>query len=409
MAVDSVLLKRAVRNIAGHHSQPTVGGSTPQPAAPKAAPRAPVAARPGAAPKPNVQPAVRRYTGLMAAPLNELSDAEQRAHDIAARRQSDAGQYAAFVMGQQGSIQAAAVANDERALAQTHAIQTAGAGANASGLAALQRAREAQGIGGAVPSQQLGGVVDEQSRNNLLFASAAQRQADTTNTNRGKADFLKAAAQAQLMANQRGIAGDEFNQTSEIRREKVGLLGQRDQIAAETEAQVAAAAEKARADITEARIRASENAANRSSREGIASENAQLRRDLNESDQAFAARQKRADRRVRLKTSKIAAEAMPGYTDPKEARRRATAVASTESMRDQAVSLARNAAAAGVEPGKIRGYVIGKLKGKAPVEVVDYALANVLRSKAGVTKKGQPSAAARYYAYLKRVRRGEVG
>lgn len=416
-------VQMAVKKLAGGYSGPTVAGSRAQPvtSTPRPAARPKPAAKPSAKPgapapaAPNAMPAVRQYTGMMAAPLNELSAAEQRVRDVGARRQADAKQYAAYVMGQQGSIQAASTLNDERALAQTVAVQGAAAGANAKGLAALAAARQAQGISGPVPAQQLGGVVDEQARSNLLLASSSQRMADRTDTNRGKAGFLAAAAQQQMMANQRAIAGDEFNQTSSIRREKVGLLGQRDQMKAEQQNAKAAAA----ADIMEAQIRAAESAADRSSRESIANTqassreavagaNIELRRQLNESDQAFDARQGRANRRVRLATSNTAAKAA-GYVSPADQRRRNNAVAKLETAREDAVTNAKNAASVGVtNPTEMRAYLVGKMKG-APTEVIDYAMASALGKRAGVTKPKGPSAARRYYAYLNRIKRGEVG
>jgi hypothetical protein len=367
-------------------------------AKPKAAAKAP-ARKPAA--HAAVKAAAKRYTGPLADSLNELSDAEQRAHDVAARRQDDAKAYASFVMGQQGAIQGAAVAADQRALQQTVGLQAAGAASNAQGLGALERARAAQGIAGPVPSQQLAGVIDAQTRGNDLSAASSQNLADTANSNQGKAGFLKAAAQAALMANQRGIAGDEFNQTSAIRREKVGVLSQRDQMAAQASSDAA----KIAADQAIAEARLNSDAQDRASRENIADAGLQTRSDIAAAGRAEQEKQGRANRRVRLKTSSIGAAAL-GYVAPAEQKRRNTAVSKLNTTRDAAVADAKQIVTAGglTDPNDVRAYLNKHYKG-APKEAIDYAIAAALRRRSGM--KG--SAAKRYYTLLNKVKRGEIG
>lgn len=361
---------------------------------------------------PAMKTAAKRHTGVMAAPLNELQNAETRVRDTAARRQSDALQYNAFVLGQQGKLAAAAQQADRGAVQGTAAIQGMSAAANQGAQQRLQAARAAQGIGGAVPSQQMAGLVDDQQRSNLLMAATTQRAHDQANTNTGKAGFLAAAAQASHQAQTRAIAGQEFEQTSGIRREKVGLLGQKEQIIA----QQRAAEEAARAEIARAQIEAEQRAADRASREAIASGNnavamagVEARQMEGESDRAFQARQRSLDRRVRLRTSTTAAKAL-GYVDPKERKARGQAVSQVQSQRDAAVAAAKLAvkhSKSARSPEGLRSFLSTEpaLKG-APREVVEYAMAAALRGRARVSSKGGKSAARRYYEYENRVRRG---
>lgn len=393
---------------------------TPSPNSPKAKPaatsrptsgRVREAAKAAAAPAPRPRPsataqraAVQRYTGVMAAPLNELSDAEQRAHDVAARRQADAQQYASYVMGQQGAIQAAAIKQDQANMRAHQGIQTGTVAANMQLQGALQQQRAAQGIAGAVPAQQLNPLVDESVRTNTILGGMGQHLNTRADVNQGRAAFLKAAAQAQMMANQRGIAGDEFNQVSDIRREKVGVLGQREQVIS-SERQAAA---QAAADVQEAKIRADEQAADRASRESIAQNAVGTRRDIASAQLQNSALQGRANRRVRLKTAALGARAQ-GYVSPADKRRRATSVRKAETQRGAAVELATQAVKLGgvTNPRDVRAYLNSKMKGLPP-EIQDYALAAALKRRAGVTRKGQPSAARRYYDMLRRIQSGEI-
>ncbi len=377
------------------------GAKVKQAAKKKAAPPRPTTA---AAPRPAAQrAAVEQYTGVMAAPLNELSSAEQRARDVAARRQSDAQQYAAYVMGQQGSIQAAAVKQDQAA-AKAHAgIQTGTNAANMQLQAGLQAQRAAQGLTGAVPAQQLAGTVDAAQRTNTILGGMGQHLNTQADANQGRAAFLKVAAQQQLMANQRAIAGDEFNQVSDIRREKVGLLSQKEQLIAQQQQAEAAAA----ADIAEAEMRANDAAADRASRETIAAGATDTRRDIASAQLSNAQLQGRANRRVRLKAAEMGARAN-GYVSPADQRRRNTSVSKAEDMRAEAVRHAREAVKVGSRtPQEVNGYLDAMLK-NLPPEVRNYALAAALGRKARVTKKGQPSAAKRYYAWLNRIKSGAI-
>ncbi len=215
---------------------------------------------------------------------------------------------------------------------------------------------------------------------------------------------MSAAALANMNAQSRAIAGDEFNQTQSINRERTGLLADEANMTMQQRAAEAAA----QADIAKAEIAAAARDADRQSRENIAADNSNLRRELNESDQAFKARQNRANRKVRLRTSAQTAAAL-GYTDPKVIQKRGEKVDEVEAMRATAVSQAKQYVKVGglTDPDDLRVAVAKKVPG-APKEVVDYALAAALRSKAGVTAKGQKSAAARYYDYIKRIKSGKA-
>lgn len=382
----------------------TYGVGAPAAAKIKAASKAKLAA-----PKPKATPAgsasrvpvaaVERYSGAFSAPLNNLSDAEQRARDVAARRQTDAKAYTAYVMGQQGKLAAAGMAADQNALHQTQGVQAATLAGNAGLGRGLQAAREAQGISGTVPTQQLSGLADDAQRQNLILGAAGQQSADRANTNAGKAGFLGAAALAAMTANQRAIAGDEYNQVSGIRREKTDVLSQRDQSAA----QERAAQSAAEADIAKAQLEAQDRAADRSSRENIAGANIQLRQQLNESSQAFQARQNRANRKVRLKTAAVTAAA-GGYVSPADQRRRNTSVSKAQNQIESGKTLLKSLKGLSVNDAKVA--LDDEMKG-APQEIKDYVLAAAYGRKAG-TKKGSSTAAKRYAQFLARIKAGEI-
>ena len=345
-----------------------------------------------------------RNTGAYAAPLANLDQAEQAARDAGARRQSDNKAYAAWVIGQQGKLAAIGQSNDQRAAQQTAAVQAATLQGNAGLGRGMQAAREAQGIKGTVPSQQIAGLADDAARQNLILGAATQRSVDRSNTNAGKAGFVSAAALANMNAQSRAIAGDEFNQTQAIRREKTGLLADEANMTMQQRAAEAAA----QADIAKAEIAAAARDADRASRESIAGAQIDARRMEGETDREFTARQNRANRKVRLRTSAQTAAAL-GYTDPKVIQKRGEAVSQVEAMRATAVSQAKQYVKVGglTDPDDLRVAISGKLKG-APKEVIDYALAAALGSKARVTAKGQKSAAARYYDYIKRIKSGKA-
>lgn len=116
--------------------------------------------------------------------------------------------------------------------------------------------------------------------------------------------------------------------------------------------------------------------------------------------------QKALDREAAKERAKISAGG-GGRVTPAERRRRTDAVNDATDTRDKAVSRAKAiladptiAAIPGAPSAKVRRGLETAYP-KAPKEVIDYALAAALGSKAGVTKKGQPSAAARFYAYLR--------
>lgn len=368
-------------------------------------------ARPGAArQRPSRVPrqAVPRFTGIMAAPLNELSAAEQRARDVGARRQADAKQYAAYVMGQQGSIQAAAVKQDQAAARAHQGIQTGTNAANMQLQSAMQAQRAAQGLDGPAPAQQLAGMVDVSQRTNTILGGMGQHLNTRADANKGRASFLREAARANLLANQRAIAGDEFNQVSDIRREKVGLLGQKEQIIS-AERQAAA---QAAADVQEAQIAAEQKAADRASREAIAQGATGTRLAIAQAQLENSALQGRANRRVRLKTAQLGAKAQ-GYVSPADQRRRNTSVQQAEQARANAVSAIKTWQARYKAKGKTfttqhAKMVLEEEVGKVPQAVLDYALAAGFGRKAGVTKRGQRSAARRYHDYINALKSGTI-
>lgn len=237
-----------------------------------------------------VAQAAKRYTGAYSGALNSISEAQQRVHDVAARRQADNAAYTAYTMGKQGAIAAAAQQQDQNALRNTIGVQAATLGAQQKLQAALGTTRAAQGIEGPVPAQQMASVTGDAARTQALIGAVGQQQASQANTNVGKAGFLGAAAQAAMLANSRAIAGDEYNQFSDLEGQKRGILVQKTESA---KADKRAAAQAA-ADQYAAELAASERAADRASREGIAG--ATLAARANESA---------ADRATRLQLAKM--------------------------------------------------------------------------------------------------------
>lgn len=261
--------------------------------------------RPSAPAAPAVAEAARRNVGAFSGALNNLDDQQQRVNDVAARRSSDAAEYAAYVMGQQGTVAAAAAKADQQALANIQSVQ----GATQANLESIQGglagARAAQGISGAVPSQQLAPVAGEATRIQQLLGAAGTQQAVIGNANVGRAQFLTAAAQANMLAHQRSIAGDAFNQTSEIGAKKTDVLMTKTQEALATKrAQQAAAAE-----IASAQIDAQNDAADRASREAIAADRTGASRDIAGARIASSERQGSLSRQARLKQTRIQANA----------------------------------------------------------------------------------------------------
>lgn len=253
--------------------------------------RAAAAPPPKAAAKPKSRPAhpalaqaAAKYTGAFSGALNELDAASQRNRDVAARRQADNAKYQAYVLGQQGSIAAAGQAADDKAIQQSGMVQAATAGFTGAIGKGMQSARAAQGIGGGVPLQQLAGPADDATRLQGVLGAGTQQLADRANTNRGKAGFLAAAAQAALLANQRAIAGDEFQNESSIRRDKVDVLNQRTQSKITDRRQAASDAAAAQA----AQAAAASDAADRASRESIAAASIGSRENIASANRANA-------------------------------------------------------------------------------------------------------------------------
>lgn len=393
------------------------GGSRSQPitkvAREKIRPAAPAKSTAAAPAAPALADAAKRFTGAYSGSLNNISDAEQRVRDVAARRTADADKYQAYVLGKQGSIAAAAGQADDKALAQTQGVARAALGGTLALQAGLQTQRDVQGgagvaggplqgragtgaglgVGpgaggqpqsteGRVPAQQLTGLVDSGTRAQMLLSGLAQQSADKANTNRGKAGFLAAAAQDSMMANKRAIAGQEFEQLDILGREKTGVLNARTENAqANSRAKQAAAA-----SIAEAQIRASEQAADRASRESIASGGYDLRRQLNESDQSFDARQKAADRASREGIAKAGRRAGARGKNgskpisPAEQRARDGDANKLRNQTASATAIARNLARpvkgeADATDDEIRAVISKELPGVA-AEALEAAIAN---------------------------------
>lgn len=226
------------------------------------------------------KPATGAYSGA----LNNISSQETANAAVAARRQADAKAYAAYVMGQQGSIAAAAHTADQAALGQTMGVAGATLGAQLKLQQGLQAQRAAQGLPGDVPAQQQAGLVSDQQTHQALLGALAGSQAARGNTNAGKAGFLAAATNANLLANQRGIAGDAFNQQQQLEGQKTNILMTKTQSAmADRRAQQAALASAANAQLAhEDRLAAlAQSGANAqlgaTSRENVAAANASAR------------------------------------------------------------------------------------------------------------------------------------
>lgn len=271
-----------------------------QQAARAAAAPAPAARRPAPA---AVATAAQRYTGAFSGALNNLDEQEQRVHDVASRRRADAEKYAAYVMGQQGTVAAAAATADQQAFDNIRNVQAS----TQYGLMEIQgnlsKQREAQGLGGPVPAQQLAGVVGDATRAQQLLGAAGTQQAVVGNANKGRAQFLAAAAQANMLAHQRAISGDEFEQSSAIGREKTGVLTTKTQetLASKRAAQAAAA------DVASAEIAAQSDAADRASRESIASSRNATSAEIANARISSSEQEGRKGRQARLKQARIGA------------------------------------------------------------------------------------------------------
>ncbi len=365
----------------------------------------------------------QRYSGAYSGALNNLDDAEQRVAAVARRRQQDAQQYAAYVLGQQGSIAAASAAADQKSLDQHGAIQQAALqGSQALQQSLQDRRNEAAGVGRGtnaggggptpVPAQQLSGLVDEQTRTQQLLAASGGQQADAANTNQGRAAFLAAAAKQQLAANQRAIAGDEFDQTSGIRREKTGVLS------AKTESTQAdkRAAGAAAASIVEAQMRAQAAADDRASREAISSNSLLSRKEIAAAQISNAQLQGRANRRTRIKTAGITAAA-GGYVTPAERRRRNVAISNVKDNLERAtqragqlMSLAGKVDPSTGKPNNITPDIlradIMRTNPDVPKEVRELIVAQMFKREPGKAAKG--TAQRRYEALLKKIAAGEL-
>lgn len=130
----------------------------------------------------------------------------------------------------------------------------------------------------------------------------------------------------------------------------------------------------------------------------------------NATNRAFQAREKAADRAAARERARITGA---GGVTPAERRQRNDAVARANNLRNTAVQTARSAARTqrfrSMPLPKQRDLLRALLKdelGDAPPEVIDYAMAAALGSKAGVTPRGGKSAARRYYDYLKELAAG---
>ncbi len=357
------------------HSGGTTQRPSPQrPAPARTSPARAAAAReqstasaPGARPRSQpgaVASAARQYTGAFSGALNNLSEQEQRVADVANRRRADTERYSAYVMGQQGTIAAAAAQADQQALKNVQSVQGA-AHANIQSLQTQQAAQnEAQGVG-APTAQMRAGLVDDANRTQMMLGAAGTRQATVGNANVGRAQFLQAAALANMNAHKRAISGEEFEQQSAIGREKTGVLTMKTQESlASKRAQQAAAAE-----IESARIDADTDAENRASRERIAGANISSRERLTEAQIANSALQGRANRRLRRKEA--AAGGKGGGISPSEQRQRGDSARGLIDAAAQATGRARDLARSREAVDKNTGLVIEgeRRPGKTPTQV----------------------------------------
>lgn len=344
---------------------------------------------------------VQQYRGAYSAGLNNLSGLEQREHDVAARRQADAKQYAAYVLGKQGSIAAAAHQQDQKALLTQTGIQQIGA---KSGLAlqdTLQKQRAAQGIEGAVPAQQLVAPVDSQQRNNAILTAIMGRTADQMNTNQGKAGFLAAAAQAGMQANQRAIAGQEFENVSKIQGQKTELLARKtDQALESKRAQQAAAADMYGADLA-----ARSADADRSSRVGIEQAKLDAAMSRDSADRQESRYQKSRDRQVRLKVADKYGDT--GGQPPKPAALKAYRDANTSTANAASLggNLLRGAGAARYKanPNAMRAALRSEYP-DLPGPGLEFVIAQIYGREPGKGKAG--TSEKRYRDYLKKLRQG---
>lgn len=346
--------------------------------------------------------AAGKYKGVLSGALNQIDDASQRNRDVAARRTADNAKYNAYVLGKQGALAQAGQSADDKALAQSLAVQAATNSFTGGVGKGLQSQRAAQGVSGPVPWQQLAAPAGQAVKSQQQLGAGSQQLADRANTNRGKAGFLAAAAQATMAANERGIAGDAYKNESELRREKVGLLSQRDAILAQQKA----AEEAARAEIVKAQIAAQESAADRASRENIAysGDQTQLAGYQSTADSAAADRALRYDQGSKNRQSANARARLSskskGGVSQSEQRRRATALSSLRDSRAEAQDTARYLVKQGVTtPSEMRAALTRQ---KFPKVSVDYAVAAAFGRKAGT-----PKAATNYYALENAIKSGK--
>lgn len=324
-------------------------GALPQPKAkprPAAKPRPKPVQHPGTRPAPApLAEAAKQYTGAFSGALNNISEQEQRVRDVAARRQADADKFAAWTLGKQGSLATQAAQADAAAQQQAGNIQAATAQFQGQTLGQLQTQRAAQGIEGDVPSQQFAPIASEDTRTQALLGSARTAMSDSAQTFQGRQGFLAAAANEQLLANKRAIAGDAFDQTSVLGREKTGIMVEKTKSAKDDKRAEQAAA----ASVAQAQIEAANDAADRQSRESIAAANIQLRQSEGESDRDFKARQGRANRKASLSRARISASA-PDKVSQTEQRRRKNAVSDVQDTYSEASGLAKQ-----LKNSKIKG------------------------------------------------------
>lgn len=348
------------------------------------------------------KPATGAYSGA----LNNISSQETANAAVAARRQADAKQYAAYVMGQQGSIAAAAHTADQAALGQTMGVAGATLGAQLKLQHGLQAQRAAQGLPGDVPAQQQAGLVSDQQTHQALLSALAGSQAARGNTNAGKAGFLAAATNASLLANQRGIAGDAFNQQQQLEGQKTNILMTKTQSAmADRRAQQAAMASAANAQLAhEDRLAAlAQSGANAqlgaTSRENVAAANASAR-----------ATQGHLSRIASLKRSKISAAAVgtPGHVTLAQTKLRNDSVKKAGDTLGRATTLLGQYKGAGValSPELARHAIDTKLKG-TPKEIRELVVSQFFKKEPGNAPAG--TAKQRYDAFVKQLQAGTLG
>lgn len=307
------------------------------------------------------------YAG--AAAINQRATDSTSALDAQAAQQQQAAQV------QQSNIQGTTPDPAIAAQAQQASLSRRAAGDSQTrllgGLGAAQTAyRAGQTVVGA--QQQLKAGQDEAERGRTIAAKRVQLAKD-------KGSYATTTRQKLT----------DTEHTKQLERKAFGLNAEK------AAADVKVEGAKLQQKNVALKQSSADKAADRASRQAIAQANITSRQ-----------HEGRLTRLTRKQTARTIATA--GNISPTERRRRNTAVSQAEQQREKAVNDAQLYTKHGLkDPAKLRRAIERRSAG-APKEAIDYALAAALGSKAGVTKKGQPTAGARWRKYLQRLAKGEL-